>query len=330
MGDIVATIQADQDRIIRADPGGILVVEGGPGTGKTVVALHRAAYLLYTHRKRLARRGILVIGPSATFLRYIDQVLPSLGENDVVLATVGSLFPGVDAGRHGHAAGRPGQGQREDGGRPGEGRRRAAPGAGRRHRDQGRRHRLPAHAPDLRQARDRGGANCAIPTPATRCRTTRPGACSSARWCASWPGSGRATSAASGSAARTTRRSCAPNWPPRRPSAACSTCCGPSSRRSSCSPGSTSSPACSTWPTTSAPPSPATRRGRGHPPTCRCSTSSPSCSAPSRPPRPGGQRASAPPTRPSAPRRSSTRRSWWRSSPRTRPSSCRPWRTTRS
>jgi DNA helicase IV len=97
MGDIVATIQADQDRIIREDPGGILVVEGGPGTGKTVVALHRAAYLLYTHRKRLARRGILVLGPSGTFLRYINQVLPSLGENDVVLATTSSLFPGVDA-----------------------------------------------------------------------------------------------------------------------------------------------------------------------------------------------------------------------------------------
>jgi DNA helicase IV len=96
MGDIVATIQADQDRIIRDDPRGILVVEGGPGTGKTVVALHRAAYLLYTHRKRMARRGILVIGPNAAFLRYIDQVLPSLGENDVVLATIGSLFPGVD------------------------------------------------------------------------------------------------------------------------------------------------------------------------------------------------------------------------------------------
>jgi len=97
MSDIVATIQADQDRIIREDPGGILVVEGGPGTGKTVVALHRAAYLLYTHRKRLARRGILVIGPSATFLRYIDQVLPSLGENDVVLATTATLFPGAEA-----------------------------------------------------------------------------------------------------------------------------------------------------------------------------------------------------------------------------------------
>jgi len=97
MGDIVATIQADQDRIIREDLRGILVVEGGPGTGKTVVALHRAAYLLYTYRKQLARRGILVIGPNGTFMRYIDQVLPSLGENDVVLATIGSLYPGIDA-----------------------------------------------------------------------------------------------------------------------------------------------------------------------------------------------------------------------------------------
>jgi DNA helicase IV len=97
MGDIVATIQADQDRIIRDDLNGILVVEGGPGTGKTVVALHRAAYLLYTYRKQLERRGILVIGPNGVFMRYIDQVLPSLGENDVVLATIGSLYPGVDA-----------------------------------------------------------------------------------------------------------------------------------------------------------------------------------------------------------------------------------------
>jgi DNA helicase IV len=97
MGDIVATIQADQDRIIRDDLKGILVVEGGPGTGKTVVALHRAAYLLYTYHRQLERRGILVIGPNGTFMRYIDQVLPSLGENDVVLATVGSLYPGVDA-----------------------------------------------------------------------------------------------------------------------------------------------------------------------------------------------------------------------------------------
>lgn len=97
MGDIVATIQADQDHIIRDVLKGILVVEGGPGTGKTVVALHRAAYLLYTYRQQLSRRGILVIGPNDTFMHYIDQVLPSLGENDVVLATIGSLYPGVDA-----------------------------------------------------------------------------------------------------------------------------------------------------------------------------------------------------------------------------------------
>ena len=97
MSDIVATIQAEQDRIIRSDLPGILVVQGGPGTGKTAVALHRAAYLLYTHRQRLARRGVLVVGPNPTFLRYIEQVLPSLGETDVLLSTVGGLFPGVAA-----------------------------------------------------------------------------------------------------------------------------------------------------------------------------------------------------------------------------------------
>jgi DNA helicase IV len=97
MADVVATIQAEQDRVIRADLPGILVVQGGPGTGKTVAALHRAAYLLYTHRRVLDRRGVLVIGPNATFLRYISQVLPSLGETDVVLHTLGDLFPGVHA-----------------------------------------------------------------------------------------------------------------------------------------------------------------------------------------------------------------------------------------
>jgi len=97
MRDIVATIQAEQDRVIRADLNGVLVVQGGPGTGKTVVALHRAAYLLYTHRQRLERRGVLVLGPGLTFLRYIEQVLPSLGETDVLLSTVGELYPGVTA-----------------------------------------------------------------------------------------------------------------------------------------------------------------------------------------------------------------------------------------
>jgi DNA helicase IV len=97
MADVVATIQAEQDRVIRADLPGVLVVQGGPGTGKTVAALHRAAYLLYTHRRALERRGVLVIGPNPTFLRYISQVLPSLGETDVVLHTLGDLFPGVHA-----------------------------------------------------------------------------------------------------------------------------------------------------------------------------------------------------------------------------------------
>ena len=81
----------------------MLVVQGGPGTGKTAVALHRAAYLLYTHRERLARSGLLIVGPSPTFLRYIADVLPSLGETGVVLADLGSLRPGVEA----HAAERP-------------------------------------------------------------------------------------------------------------------------------------------------------------------------------------------------------------------------------
>ncbi|MGY1792749.1 HelD family protein [Geodermatophilus sp. SYSU D00525] len=97
MTDIVRTIQAEQDRVIRSDAAGVLVVQGGPGTGKTAVALHRAAYLLYTHRERLARRGLLVVGPTPTFLRYIADVLPSLGETGVLLAGLGQLRPGLDA-----------------------------------------------------------------------------------------------------------------------------------------------------------------------------------------------------------------------------------------
>ncbi len=97
MSDVVATIQAEQDRVIRSALQGVLVVQGGPGTGKTVAALHRAAYLLYTHRRTLERRGVLVIGPNATFLRYISQVLPSLGETDVVLSSMAELFRGVTA-----------------------------------------------------------------------------------------------------------------------------------------------------------------------------------------------------------------------------------------
>lgn len=97
MGDIVATIQAEQDAIIRSELAGALVVQGGPGTGKTAVALHRAAFLLYAHRRLLERSGVLLVGPSRTFLRYIDQVLPSLGETGVVTATLAELYPGVEA-----------------------------------------------------------------------------------------------------------------------------------------------------------------------------------------------------------------------------------------
>ncbi|MGB8943941.1 MAG: helicase [Streptomyces sp.] len=97
MHDIVQTIQAEQDRIIRAPHHGVLVVEGGPGTGKTVVALHRAAFLLYAHRQLLAKRAVLIVGPNPAFLGYISEVLPALGETGVLLSTVGELFPGVRA-----------------------------------------------------------------------------------------------------------------------------------------------------------------------------------------------------------------------------------------
>lgn len=97
MHDIVATIQSEQDAIIRSEHRSVLVVQGGPGTGKTAVALHRAAYLLYTYRKQLAKAGVLIIGPNSTFLDYIGQVLPSLGETGVLLSTIGDLYPGVRA-----------------------------------------------------------------------------------------------------------------------------------------------------------------------------------------------------------------------------------------
>ncbi len=95
MRDIVATIQAEQDEIIRLEHPGVMVIEGGPGTGKTVVALHRVAYLLYTQRKRIENHGVLVVGPNSAFLNHIGRVLPSLGETDVVFMTTGDLVPGL-------------------------------------------------------------------------------------------------------------------------------------------------------------------------------------------------------------------------------------------
>ncbi|MFH9943628.1 HelD family protein [Streptomyces murinus] len=96
MRDIVATIQPEQDEIVRSGLGGTVCVQGGPGTGKTAVGLHRVAYLLYAHRERLARTGTLVIGPNKSFLHYIEQVLPALGELSVQQATVDDLVAQVE------------------------------------------------------------------------------------------------------------------------------------------------------------------------------------------------------------------------------------------
>ena len=95
LGDIIGTIQAEQDEIIRSPLAGVLIVQGGPGTGKTVVALHRAAYLLYAHRFPLEGQGVLVVGPNRLFLGYIEQVLPSLGEAGVEMAVLADLVPEV-------------------------------------------------------------------------------------------------------------------------------------------------------------------------------------------------------------------------------------------
>jgi DNA helicase IV len=99
MHSIVATIQAEQDRAIRAPAKGVVAITGGPGTGKTVVALHRAAYLLYSDRRRYEAGGVLVVGPSGVFMRYIERVLPSLGETAVALRSLGEVVGGVRATR---------------------------------------------------------------------------------------------------------------------------------------------------------------------------------------------------------------------------------------
>jgi len=100
MHSIVATIQAEQDKAIRAPSKGVVSISGGPGTGKTVVALHRAAYLLYSDRRRYETGGVLVVGPSGVFMRYIERVLPSLGETAVALRSLGEVVDGIRASRH--------------------------------------------------------------------------------------------------------------------------------------------------------------------------------------------------------------------------------------
>ena len=100
MHSIVATIQAEQDKAIRAPGKGVVAISGGPGTGKTVVALHRAAYLLYNDRRRYESGGVLVVGPSGVFMRYIERVLPSLGETAVALRSLGEVVDGLRTFRH--------------------------------------------------------------------------------------------------------------------------------------------------------------------------------------------------------------------------------------
>ncbi|WP_460367590.1 HelD family protein, partial [Actinocorallia lasiicapitis] len=100
MRDIVSTIQREQDLVIRAPADGTVIVRGGPGTGKTAVALHRVAYLLFRHRRRFGGRGVLIVGPNQRFTAYIERVLPSLGEGSAVLRSLGDLVPGAVATRH--------------------------------------------------------------------------------------------------------------------------------------------------------------------------------------------------------------------------------------
>src|SRR5699024_3153706 len=99
MHSIVATIQAEQDEASRAPHKGVVAITGGPGTGKTVVALHRVAYLLYADRRRYERGGVLVVGPSGVFMNYIERVLPSLGETAVGLRSLGEVVDGLKATR---------------------------------------------------------------------------------------------------------------------------------------------------------------------------------------------------------------------------------------
>ena len=155
MHSIVATIQAEQDKAIRAPGKGVVSISGGPGTGKTVVALHRAAFLLYTDRRRYEGGGVLVVGPSGVFMRYIERVLPSLGETAVALRSLGEVVDGVRATRHDEPAVADVKGVDPDG-------RAAAP------------HRAPARARRARRASGSSGATTTIVLDRGRARPAAP------------------------------------------------------------------------------------------------------------------------------------------------------------
>ena len=192
MRDIVATIQRHQDEAIRAPSRGVTEISGGPGTGKTVVALHRAAYLLYSERRRFENGGILVVGPSAAYTAYIERVLPSLGEESVALRALGDLVDGMTATRLDTARGRGDQGLAAD------------PTAALSDRDPPA-HGRPEHVPGLRRGA-RGAARRARPAAGALGRAPQPPAQPRHRRRPHRAGGGRLALGAPGRARRVPRR----------------------------------------------------------------------------------------------------------------------------
>ena len=279
MRDIVSTIQPDQDELVRADLDTSLCIQGSPGTGKTAVGLHRAAYLLYTYPERLRRTGVLVVGPNAAFLHYIAQVLPALGEGGIAQATVDELVSGETGVRHGGRTTRRcrgAQGRRPDGRRPAP--RRPLP------------HRPPVDdvvAVSAPVATGSARTTCAATSttraaswPRASCAGTRAANGSGCRW----PRTSAASARPSAAHLPTPRRA---SWPTRAPVRGAVDAVWPPLTAPACSTGSTPTPAflarcapdlssrasgrCWRWPADRV-----QRDGRsGPPPTACCSTSSP-------------------------------------------------------
>ncbi len=197
MHSIVATIQAEQDKAIRAPGKGVVSISGGPGTGKTVVALHRAAYLLYNDRRRYESGGVLIVGPSGVFMRYIERVLPSLGETAVALRSLGEVVDGLRA----VPSRRPGRRRRQGLGPDG---RADAP-----RRPPGRRPGQPDRVPAVlprRQPRPRPAGARPDPPPAAVARAGATGSCRGSPRRCSTPCGARSAASAAASGSRGVRR----------------------------------------------------------------------------------------------------------------------------